>query len=102
MNEFIVYDNDNNDENQIRKQFIKWDNQDDKVIQNSPNQFIQYMPMPQNWGYVDNWVPLPQDNIFRSIDKAIILPVSLYYGYSQSTDLDYFIISPKRCYTNLR
>lgn len=97
MNNFIVYDDDK-ESNRQRKQLIKWNNQEDKTISNNPNQFIQYLPMPPNWGLVDNWVPLPQDNIFRSIDKAIILPVSQFYGYSQSTDLDYFIISPKRCY----
>lgn len=48
--------------------------------------------------YVDDWIPEPSDLIFRHVDKAIILPVSAYYGIPESTDLDYFILSPKRCY----
>lgn len=47
---------------------------------------------------VDDWEPSPEDIIFKSVDKAIILPVSKYYGLEESTDLDFFIIAPKRCY----
>jgi hypothetical protein len=48
--------------------------------------------------YVDQWVPQLEDLVFKHVDKAIILPVSKYYGVEESTDLDYFILSPKRCY----
>lgn len=48
--------------------------------------------------YVDEWVPQMEDIVFKHVDKAIILPVSKYYGQEESTDLDYFILSPKRCY----
>lgn len=73
-------------------------------IPQNPNSLIQYERKPFNWNLVDKWVPMPQDCIFKSIDKAIILPVSKYYGFNESTDLDYFIINPKRCYNkpNLR
>lgn len=48
--------------------------------------------------YVDDWVPEKDDLIFKNVDKAMILPVSRYYGMEESTNLDYFILSPKRCY----
>jgi hypothetical protein len=47
---------------------------------------------------IDDWVPSMEDLIFGHQDKAIILPVSKYYGFNEATDLDYFILSPKRCY----
>lgn len=78
--------------------FIVWESSQKHEIVSNPNAFIQYEPKPFNWNLVDKWVPLPEDNIFKSIDKAIILPVSAYYGFEESTDLDYFIIAPKRCY----
>lgn len=47
---------------------------------------------------VDDWIPLNQnDIIFRSTKGAIILPVSKFYGVS-NTALDYFDMSSKRCY----
>ena len=105
--DFIVYKNDKQNDSPKKEskqvttnnsnQFIVWDNEKN-IIKDSPNQFIQHFQKPYNWGYVDQWIPLPQDQLFKSIDKAIILPVSQYYGYDHSTDLDYFIISPKRCY----
>ena len=40
-----------------------------------PNQFIYFNPKPSDWDYVDNWIPMPDNIIFKSIDEAIILPV---------------------------
>lgn len=62
------------------------------------NNLIQFNPRVPI--LVDDWVPDPEDQIFKSVDKAIILPVSKYYGLGEddSNDLDFFIIAPKRCY----
>lgn len=78
--------------------FIIWNDKDDNCHLNEENSFIEWIPKPFNWQLVDRWVPMPQDILFKTIDKAIILPVSNYYGFKETTDLDYFIISPKRCY----
>lgn len=53
---------------------------------------------PKNTILVDDWVAEPDDLIFKHVDKAIILPVSAYYGLETVTDLDFFVLSPKRCY----
>lgn len=67
-------------------------------IEKTHNNLIQFNPRVPI--LVDDWVPDPEDQIFKSVDKAIILPVSKYYGLGEddSNDLDFFIIAPKRCY----
>ena len=82
------------------KSFIVWNGEEEDTSSNKEgnNSFIEWIKKPFNWQLVDEWVPMPQDNLFKTIDKAIILPVSNYYGFEKSTDLDYFIVSPKRCY----
>ena len=47
--------------------------------------------------YVDDWIPLRDDIVFKTVDKAIILPVSDFFNIDDK-DLDYFVLSPKRCY----
>jgi GTPase SAR1 family protein len=48
---------------------------------------------------VDSWVPMTEeDKIFRSTKGAIILPCSAYYQFDKQTALDFFVLSPKRCY----
>ena len=64
----------------------------------SERSIIQFEPLPEGLVLVDDWAPGQEDSIFKSVDKAIILPVSKYYGLDNSTELDYFILSPKRCY----
>jgi hypothetical protein len=48
---------------------------------------------------VDEWIPEEQDVIFRHTKGAMVLPVSKFYGM-ESGNLDYFILSTKRCYNN--
>ena len=55
---------------------------------------IQFMP---NVPFVDLWIPNKEDEIFKTVDKAIILNVSEYYR-TDNKDIDYFCLSPKRCY----
>lgn len=49
---------------------------------------------------VDEWIPTPDDLVFKHVDKAIILPIASYYGMDPNVDnpINYFIIAPKRCY----
>ena len=75
---------------------ITW--HDTKKRPETTGNLISWFPRPFNWALVDNWVPMKEDIIFKSMDKAIILPVSKYYGFEESTDLDYFMIAAKRSY----
>ena len=51
----------------------------------------------------DVWVYyLPEEyRIFKHTKGAMVLDVSSFYGFNESTSLDYFILSPKRCYNNI-
>lgn len=50
---------------------------------------------------VDNWhATNPSDKLFTSVVGAVISNVSGYFG-SDNRDLDYFIVSPKKCYNSL-
>jgi len=50
---------------------------------------------------VDDWVPEPEDKIFRHTKDFVILPVSKYYNIDNDA-LDYFNISKKRCYNEYK
>ena len=47
---------------------------------------------------VDDWVPEPEDKIFRHTKDFIIVPISKYYNVDDV--IDYFNISKKRCYND--
>jgi hypothetical protein len=49
------------------------------MLSRAPKEMVSF-DIPSNITYVDNWVPQPQDLLFTHTDKAIILPVSAYYG----------------------
>ena len=49
---------------------------------------------------VDSWVPEPQDLIFKHTKGAMILPVSEFYGVTNNTNFDCFVLSTKRCYNS--
>lgn len=66
----------------------------DEKEQLPSNSLIQLM---DNIPYVDYWIPRKEDEHFKTVDKAIILNVSDFYN-SDNKDLDYFCLSPKRCY----
>lgn len=49
----------------------------------------------------DEWIPEPEDRIFKHIKDAIILPVSAFYNITDDTELDYFRLDIKqRCYNS--
>lgn len=50
-----------------------------------------------NFVPVDQWIPEPQDEIFKNCKGALVLPVSQYFQID-NPNLDYFVLSTKRCY----
>lgn len=49
---------------------------------------------------VDDWIPEPEDKIFKHTKDYIIVPISNYYNLSDNT-IDYFNVSKKRCYNDI-
>lgn len=50
---------------------------------------------------VDEWVPEECDKIFKHTKGAVIVPVSHLFGGEESiSGFDYFMVSPKRCYSS--
>lgn len=48
---------------------------------------------------VDEWNQTDQDKIFRQTKGSMVLPIADYYGCGDTyNDLNYFILSSKRCY----
>lgn len=49
----------------------------------------------------DEWIPMPEDLIFKQVKGAIIVPVSDFYGIEDKGDLNYFHLDIKqRCYNS--
>lgn len=49
---------------------------------------------------VDQWYPNREEQIFKQVKNAIILPVSAFFGIEESRVLDSFMLTPKRCYNS--
>lgn len=60
----------------------------------SREQIISRQPVP-----VDTWVCEPQDAIFKHAKGYILIPISQIFN-REPGDLDYFVVSPKRCYNS--
>ena len=54
---------------------------------------VQFIP-------VDEWVPSPEDEVFKTIRGAIMLDVSSFFGMEPNIDLDSFVMNAKRSYNN--
>lgn len=52
------------------------------------------------WTYVDNWMPLEKDIVFKHVKGAILVPVSSFYNVPANLSLDSFILSTKKCYNS--
>lgn len=48
----------------------------------------------------DNWIPAIEDELFKSSKGAIIAPVSRMYGLAEDDKINFFILSPKKCYNS--
>lgn len=60
-----------------------------------------FLPLNEVIPLVDGWMPEPQDQIFKQIKGAIVLPVSAFWGITDDTELDYFFVAIKqRCYNS--
>lgn len=55
-----------------------------------------------NLGFIpiDDWKPTEEDKIFKSVKGAIYLDISSFYGFDNSTTLDYFSVAEKRGYNS--
>lgn len=62
------------------------------------------MQQPQYQPPIDDWVPGPEDKIFTHITGAIIAPIHKFYNIPDDAEaaglLDFFYMSPKRCYNS--
>lgn len=83
--------------------------QGSSILNNTQQQLHQYyterpqgfLPLNEFIPLVDGWIPEPQDQIFKQIKGAIILPVSEFWGITDDTELDYFFVAIKqRCYNS--
>lgn len=54
--------------------------------------------------HVDEWIPEEDDLLFKHAKGVFIAPVSRVFGCEDNSVMgfDYFILSPKRCYSNLK
>lgn len=59
------------------------------------NKLFNKMDIP----LVDKWIPLPEDQIFKTVKGVLVLPVSQFFGI-ENNSLDQFILTSKRCYNN--
>lgn len=54
---------------------------------------------PEPFIHVDDWVPKEEDEIFRHARSSIILNLAPLYGLDgDKEDINYFVMSPNRCY----
>lgn len=60
--------------------------------------------MNSNQPPIDEWKPAPEDRIFTHIRGSIIVPIHKLFGMSDddvsNNMIDYFCVSPKRCYNS--
>ena len=50
---------------------------------------------------VDDWEPTEEDQIFRHSRSSIILNLAPLYGLDgDKEDINYFVMSPNRCYNS--
>lgn len=56
----------------------------------------------KNYGFIpiDDWIPNEEDKVFKSVKGAIYLDISKFYGFENSTTLDYFSVAEKRGYNS--
>ena len=57
----------------------------------------QYYEKPQ---FVDEWIPSNNDEIFKSIKRYFIAPVSAFWRADPSSGLDMFDLATKKCYNS--
>lgn len=49
---------------------------------------------------VDEWIPQKEDILFDHARGSIILNIGPMYGMDSDSDINYFVMSPKRCYNS--
>lgn len=63
------------------------------------NQPIEFRPR-EEFIPVDQWTPLPEDEVFKTARGIVMLDVSSAYGMEPNAQLDAFVMSTKRSYNN--
>ena len=65
----------------------------------TPEQSVPLITQAPELPPVDDWICPPEMEMYKSIDKAIIIPVARFYGIEDpNNSLNIFNISAKRCY----
>ena len=62
-------------------------------------QIVERVPVPEKI-LVDNWVPSPDDLIFKHSKGIIYANIAPLYGMPDNSDINYFMMSSKRCYNS--
>ena len=66
-----------------------------------PKIFIRFTDPKQNSiPKVDDWIPMPEDQIFTQVKGAVIAPIHLFYNLPEGNHIDYFCMTPKKCYNS--
>lgn len=50
---------------------------------------------------VDQWVPREDEKVFHERKGVIIAPIHTFYGLSEENPINYFIMTPKKCYNGV-
>lgn len=50
--------------------------------------------------FIDEWTPSANEEIFKTIKRYFIAPVSTFWNVDPSSGLDMFDLSPKKCYNS--
>lgn len=83
-------------------------NNESKIVTTNSLQYTTQQQRPVGFTFrneqiplVDGWVPDPQDFIFKQVKGAIILPVAQFYGITDDSEIDYFLLAIRqRCYNS--
>lgn len=62
-------------------------------------EIMQRVPKPE-FVNVDDWDPEPEDLIFDHARGSIIANIGKVFGIEEDSDINYFVMSPKRCYNS--
>lgn len=71
----------------------------DKLIHKDLVEIFEYQKSP-DFVKIDEWVPQPEDLVFKTVRGAIMMNVSTFFLMDPNTSLDAFVISTKRSYNN--
>lgn len=71
----------------------------DKLIKKDLIEVMEFHN-PINFVKIDEWVPEPEDFVFKTVRGAIMMDVSSFFMMEPNASLDGFVMSTKRSYNN--